>query len=240
MTAVKGHIYEVTIAGQYYGFNGGKKSISNYEVTVKLDGNAKELGFLSVARNKILPRALQARYPDYKRFRTHHIMNVVDLTNNGAPVKEIGLMNRKQICAWVTSRKLPIELDLYPEVSDLRQAVKAFRDNKELFLKNQATRQERYGPELKTMRAIDELNPDLDKQNSTSSEISESAKKEFSEGISRAKKRNEHVSNVLTSVNKPDYGWVEPIESDDPLIDETTRIPAFDDSDDLDRALEGL
>lgn len=216
MTAVKGHIYEVTIAGQYYGFNGGKKSISNYEVTVKLDGNAKELGFLSVARNKILPRALQARYPDYKRFRTHHIMNVVDLTNNGAPVKEIGLMNRKQICAWVTSRKLPIELDLYPEVSDLRQAVKAFRDNKELFLKNQATRQERYGPELKTMRAIDELNPDLDKLN------------------------NKPPGKKDKTDSKEDYGWVEPTESDDPLIDETTRIPAFDDSDDLDRALEGL
>lgn len=160
--AVKGDVFSVTIEGEYYAHRNGNKTTGRYEVTLKMDETAKRMGFLSVARNKLLPRALKAKYPDYKRFRTHYITRVVNETQNGAPVMEIALMNRKQLVSYIQKKKFKIQVDLYPEVSDLRQAIRSYRDNREMFDKMQEKRAANRGPELVMMRALDELNPDID------------------------------------------------------------------------------
>lgn len=160
--AIKGDIFAVTIEGEYYAHRNGNKITSRYQVTLRMDETAKSMGFLSVARNKLLPRALKAKYPDYKRFRTHHITQVINETKNGAPVMEIALMNRKQLVSYVQKKGFKIQTDLYPEVSDLRQAIRAYRDSRDTFMKIQDKRAAAKGPELLMMRALDELNPDID------------------------------------------------------------------------------
>lgn len=160
--AVKGDIFAVTIEGEYYAHRNGSKTTGRYQVTLRMDETAKNMGFLSVARNKLLPRALRAKYPDYKRFRTHSITQVINETKNGAPVMEIALMNRKQLVSYVQKKGFKIQTDLYPEVADLRQAIRAYRDSRDTFMKIQEKRAANKGPELLMMRALDELNPGID------------------------------------------------------------------------------
>lgn len=165
MSNVVGDIYEVTVEGQYYGHRNGMKTTGQYVAILKMDDTAKKQGFLSVARNKLLPRYLKANYPDYKRFKTHFITGVRNLSKGGSPVGELALMNRKQIVAWIEKKRLPIKHHLYPEVSDLRQAIKFFRESPEAFKKQQDKRLANKGPELQMMSALDELNPDIDRIN---------------------------------------------------------------------------
>ena len=105
MPSVKGDIFAVTIEGEYYAHRNGAKTTGRYEVTLRMDETAKSIGFLSVARNKLLPRALKAKYPDYKRFKTHTITNAVNESQNNKPVYEIGLMNRKQLVSYITQKR---------------------------------------------------------------------------------------------------------------------------------------
>lgn len=161
MTSVKGDIYEVTVEGKYYSNEAGRKAEKPYKVTVKMDEQAKHRGFLSVARNEILPRLLAKKYPDYKRFRTHTVTEVKNITKGGTAVNELNFMNRNQIVAFITQRQLPIEYDLYPQIEDLRQALRNYRDNRDMFLKMQDKRKMYRTDELTMKRAIDELNPEL-------------------------------------------------------------------------------
>lgn len=162
-----GDIYEVTAEGQYYALTGNKKDIKNYVVKFKADDTVKKQGFLSAFRNALAPkdgqhtnlhRMMMEQYPDYKRFRTHQITEVVNLSQENKPVKELTLMNRAQIVRFIDTRGLPIDTDLYPSVTDLRQALTDYRENPEIFARQQEKRRQTKGTELAVMRALDTLN----------------------------------------------------------------------------------
>jgi len=161
MSAVKGDVFEVTIEGQYYTADKQNKSIKDYKVVVLMDEQAKQHGFLGVARGHILPRALKQQYPDYKRFRTHTITHVKNISNPNKPIRDLSLMNRDQIISYIKQKQLPIKFNLYPEVADLRQAIRDLHDGKEMFVKQQKKREEKHGPLLAMRNALDELNPTL-------------------------------------------------------------------------------
>lgn len=161
-------LYEVTVEGEYFAFSetGAKKAQRPYTLTFKANNQMKKQGFLSVFRNALRPkdggstallRLMKAKYPDYKSFRTHHLTNVVDLTNK-APIAELALMNRSQIVRYIDHKGLPVDSDLYPSVSDLRQALRDYKESPEAFAKQQEKRRATKGVELSIYSALDRLN----------------------------------------------------------------------------------
>lgn len=164
--AKKEDIYQVTVEGQYYSLAEGRKAIKPYRFTFKAPASAKKLGLLSVFRNHMRPkdgqetellRQMQEQYPDYKQFRTHVVTETINLTTQ-KPIQELALWNRQQIIAYIDKAGIPIESELYPSIPDLRQALKDFNDNPDVFIKNQEKRRATRGPELQVMRAIADLN----------------------------------------------------------------------------------
>lgn len=157
--------YLVTCEGQYYTGDKSRKGFGAYSVTVELGEKEKKQGFLSVIKREVLERAtaMQKLYPDWVRYRTHYISNAVN-KDKKAPVKELTLMNRSQIVAYINKQGLPIEPDLYPEVTELRQALLDWRNDKKQFLETQANKKFKYGDRLKISQSVLERNPWLTKE----------------------------------------------------------------------------
>lgn len=251
MTAYKGNIYEVTVAGEYYSSRHGQKGVSRYELTVKLDEQAKDQGFLGVIRKNVLNRALKAKYPDYKRFRTHYIIGVLDITNPQKPktINELSYMDRKTIVKFILTKKLPIEPNLYPEISDLRQAVRDYRNNKEQFLLLQEKRSKTKGKELGVARAVDELNPDLDKPQFSDKEFAkthavhtkptEQDPDDYDMGDEKDD-LDDDLQSTLGLIPKNQDDIDEPIEGPPTTQEEEITIPDFDDEDDLKDLVDGI
>lgn len=160
--------YLVTCEGQYYTGDKSRKGFGKYTVTLELGEKEKKQGFLSVIKREVLERAtaMQKLYPDWVRYRTHVITNAVN-KDKGAPVKDLSLMNRSQIVAYINKQGWPIHPELYPEVTDLRQALKDYRNDKEQFAKTQADKEFKYGDRLKISQSVLERNPWLTKEGVT-------------------------------------------------------------------------
>lgn len=252
MTAYKGSIYEVTVAGEYYSSRHGQKGVSRYELTVKLDEQAKDQGFLGVIRKNILNRALRAKYPDYKRFRTHYITGVLDITDPGKPksINELSYMDRKTIIKFILTKKLPIEPNLYPEISDLRQAVRDYRNNKEQFLLLQEKRSKTKGKELNVARAVDELNPDLDKPQFSDKEFAKThavhtkPTEQDPDDYDMGDEKDDFDSDLGASLGLTAKQSIqdddEPITGPPTTAEEEITIPDFDDEDDLKDLVDGI
>lgn len=158
-------LYEITCEGQYWTMKKGE--IKHYTFTWFGDENVKESGFLSAFRGALRPingedsailKKLKIQYPDYKRFRTHVVSDVRDMTNAGKPVYELGLMNRTQLIRYIDKKGLPIDPDLYPSVVELRQALKDYSENPNIFERFQEKRRKTRGPRFAVMNSIEELN----------------------------------------------------------------------------------
>jgi hypothetical protein len=165
--APKNDIYEVTVEGEYYAFKDGRKTIFPYTFKFKADDAARKTGLLSVFRNAMRPkdgkdtnllRIFKSQNAHFKAVRTHVITNTVNLSNK-KPVQELALWNRAQITAYIDRAGLPIECDLYPVLTDLRQALRDYNENPEAFEKQQEKRRNTKGTEIRVMNALDRLNP---------------------------------------------------------------------------------
>lgn len=162
-----GDIYEVHVEGVYYSLSGGKKDMKPYQFTFKADESAKKKGFCSTFRNALTPKdgedgtilkLMKKKYPDYKRFKTHIVTETINLTEKGKPVKELNLMNRAQIVRFLEHRGYPVDHELYQTVTELRQAIRDFRENPVVFEKNQEKRRLTKGPDIAVFRALEYLN----------------------------------------------------------------------------------
>lgn len=170
-------LYKVRVEGEYYAFSAGQKAVKPYELEFMADAHMKKMGVLSCFRNalsqsqgsqkdSVILKAMRAKYPDYRRFRTHEVTEVVDVTANGKPVEELSLMNRHQIVAYINRKGLPIEPDLYTSVSDLRQAMRSYREafesnRVEEFVKKQDRRAKAEGPRIQAANSLERLNTNL-------------------------------------------------------------------------------
>ena len=217
----KGDIYEVFIEGQYYAQpENGMKAIKPYKISFFADDAVKQSGFLSAFRNSLIHKdgtesqvlkQMREKYPDYKRFRTHLVTETVNLSQKGKPVKELALMNRAQVIRYIDKKGLPIDTDLYPQVSELRQAVKDWRLNPETFERQQEKRRITKGPEIAVLRSMDELNsPD-----------------------SKAVTLLKQAPAKAAPITHPE----DDIIDDD---DDVDGIPEFDDEDELDQLIQGI
>jgi hypothetical protein len=224
--AMAGDIYEVTAEGQYYALTGNKKDIKPYTITFLADETVKKSGFLSAFRNALAPRdgvhtnllrMMMEKYPDYKRFRTHQIVDGINISQKNKPVKELGIMNRTQIVNFINHKGLPIDTELYPAVTDLRQALKDYRENPEAFKKQQDKRRATKGPELAVSRSLDTLNDPSKPYN---------PKKPI---------------RTLPEAPVVDSGDDIPVDNfTDDIIPDDVSIPTYDDEDQLDELIAGI
>jgi hypothetical protein len=161
-------LYEITCEGEYYGYTeSGRKVTRPYTLVWKANEVMRQTGFLSVFKNALTPkdgkdtaiiRMMREKYPDYKRYKTHHVVNAINLTKKNAPVRELALMNRNQVIQFLNQKGIPIDSDLYPSVSELRQALKDYHENPDAFKKNQDKRRLIKGPQYAVIRGVEELN----------------------------------------------------------------------------------
>jgi hypothetical protein len=251
---VTGDLYEVTCEGQYYALINGQKSIKTYEMKFKADDHAKKAGFLSAFRNaliqkdgtdSILLKKMRAKYPDYKRFRTHMIVEVINLSKKGQPVRELNLMNRPQVINFIDKKGYPIDCDLYPTVSELRQALKDYRESPETFDKWQEKRRKSRGPALAVIRSLEELNADDFDETATDAPATPPT-------ATQPKTKRSATSRATVDPKKVEkaYAEDEPVQedlielSDDPLFEEDDFDPEgiqdFDDEDELNALLQGV
>lgn len=237
------NIYEVTVEGQYYALAGSKKDTKHYSIKFRADDTIKKSGFLSAFRNALIAKSgvktailnmMLQKYPDYKRFRTHHIEEVVNLTYKNKPVKELALMNYNQIVRFIDWKQYPVDIDLYPTITDLRQAVKDYRGNPEVFIKQQEKRRATKGPEIAVQSAIERLN------NPEYTPPKPGSAKELpgDDIIINDEDEDDMIDGNPRTPTEDDEGYIDDEDTDT----ETNHpgIPEFDDEDELEELLQGV
>jgi len=158
MSKVKG--FKVTVEGTYYAPSAviGKKAIKPYNITVVLPDMKCAL---SVIKNKLLNKVIPKTYPDYTSFRTHSIIDVVNLDGSEASIADLTVreMNRPQIAEYIANKRLSVDIDAFPELDDLRDSVRLAETDPEAF----KVRQDEAKKDIELNASLEDLNPDLNK-----------------------------------------------------------------------------
>lgn len=158
----KEKVYDVTIAGEYHAATEKGNELRPYEITVAMNQEHKDNGFLSVFKNLVAPRAMKQKYPDYNgSLHTHRLISAVDRDDpNGIP-DDPSLMNMAQLFAFIEKNDLPVDADLYKDEDDLKQAVIECLQDEDGFEQAQNKRREVRGESVKLQKSLADLNPDL-------------------------------------------------------------------------------
>lgn len=155
-------VYEVTIAGEYYAEVRGGTELKPYQVTLKMNQEHKEAGFLSVFRNLVAPQTMRAQYSDYGGgLSTHRVISVIDVENPDGVLNDPTLMTLPQLLAFIGKNELPITVALYGDEDALKQAVVDCLTDEDSFVEAQAKRQDLRGASLELANQLSELNPGM-------------------------------------------------------------------------------
>jgi hypothetical protein len=148
--------FKVTVEGMYFVSVGeGKgKGVRQYSFDINLPSMDCAL---SIIKNKILDVVLAKKYPDYVSYRTHNIVNVVPFGNVPNARLNIWQMNRPTVESYVFENSLPVKLELYPTLMDLRNAVDMAERDPDRFARVQKQTEE----DFKLTNALRELNPEM-------------------------------------------------------------------------------
>jgi len=157
-------MFKVKVVGQYIARSGvmeKEKIKKNYEI----EGNIPTLtAALSIVKNKLLNPALQAAYPDYITFLTHHIVEITPLTEEAKKQMtkaEVNFMNRESLVAYIKEHALPVQPDYYPELFKLREAVTYAKEDPKGYQAQFALRE----PDLRLDLEMAACNPHLFNKN---------------------------------------------------------------------------
>lgn len=146
----------VTVRGQYYARAKGDikgKVLKNYRIQVILPSADRAL---SIIKHKILNRKLPKVYDDYVAYRTHIIEELVDLSGRTTTGK-LNMMSKQQISDYVSKAHLPVHVETYEDIQELRQAIIDAEQDPAGFLKRDAKRLE----DRRLDQTLLALNPEL-------------------------------------------------------------------------------
>lgn len=148
--------FKVTVQGQYYARAQGEikgKVLKNYKIQVILPCAERAL---SIIKHKVLGRKLPKLYPDYVAYRTHTILEILDLSGR-TKTNKLNMMSKKDIASYVAKAELPVQVDTYESILELRQAVVDCETDEKGFLKRDAKRLE----DRRLDQTLLSLNPEL-------------------------------------------------------------------------------
>jgi len=119
----KSNIHLVTFRGQYLNgdTSGGRSGFANYETTVRMTQEMVEFNAQSIFLAVLAPVIMPQRYEDYRSLSTYHVVRTV--REDGQPITNIKLLNRAELDDLVRREGLPINLAIYKDDEDLRQAI---------------------------------------------------------------------------------------------------------------------
>jgi len=147
--------YKVTVEGQYFIVAGEKrKSLCNYKFDINLPTMDSAL---SIIKNNILDAIMPKLYKDYAGYRTHHITCVEPFGNVAQAKAVLWQMNRPTVISYIAENELPVNVEIYETLMDLRQAVEMAEADPDNFLRVQGKREK----EFKLTSTLRELNPEL-------------------------------------------------------------------------------
>lgn len=147
--------YKITVGGQYYVASGDKgKALKSYEFEINLPSMDRAL---SVIKGHVLDRVLSSMYPDYVRYRTHIILDVVPFGNVTQAKAHIWQMNRPTVISYIRENELPVNTEIYKTLMSLREAVTSAEADVDNFLRIQAKKEK----EFATVKDIMDLNPEM-------------------------------------------------------------------------------
>lgn len=153
-------IYVVDFFGSYYTQEGTRDTVKNFELkNVKLNERMVNAGPLSCLKNEIAPTVMPRLYPDFKGLRKYHLGDAK--RQDGQPITNIHLMNYAMIKALIKKDNLPIDISLYKNVEQLKQAVLDLVHDQLGFLRIQSERKKTMDPTAMLAAGIRELNPEL-------------------------------------------------------------------------------
>ena len=155
-TSAGGKGYRVKVRGEYFAQSKDSNATirKNYEAEFNLPDLEKAL---SVIVGKLLAPALRKKYPDYKAYRTHEIINTTPI-GGAAPSNNIAYMNREALARYVKDNQVPLDAEDYVDVTHLRDAVIDFTLNPVGFEDREAAKQ----VERAELAALAAMNPGLD------------------------------------------------------------------------------
>lgn len=146
----------VTVQGQYFARAQGEikgKILKDYKIQVILPSAERAL---SIIKHKVLGRKLPKVYPDYISYRTHTIVEIKDLSGR-TKTSKLNMMSKGDIADYVQKANLPVQVETYEDILELRQAVVDCETDLEGFLKRDTRRLE----DRKLDQTLLQLNPDL-------------------------------------------------------------------------------
>jgi len=149
--------FKVTVKGEYFAYDGKGKKPMPYEFQVVLPTLHKAQ---HVIKSKILDRKLRSMFKDYASYRTHIIVDtepVGDVDPIPVTGKNLGILNKRQLGAYIKKQKLDIDPICFPKIGDLRKAIADAEINPELFKRKEKERAEDRDLE----NSLNALNPDL-------------------------------------------------------------------------------
>lgn len=149
--------------GAYYFRTDTQKGIRNYEMTVKApsidyfqehtqkyigtDDNGKpmfsERNFLNVRgrlKKRLLPMLLQRKYPDFARVR---YVVIDSIEGSGLDELPIQLKSKEQLAVIVRSEMMPIKVEEYTDIDELRTDIMEYRENPKIWLAGKTRRDKR-------------------------------------------------------------------------------------------------
>lgn len=151
--------FKVTVQGQYYARAQGEikgKILKDYRIQVILPNSERAL---SIIKHKLLGRMLPKAYSDYISYRTHTIVEMIDLSGR-TKTSKLNMMSKEDIANYVAKAALPVQTGTYGDILELRQAVVDAETDPQGFLKRDAKRLE----DRKLDQTLMLLNPDLQEE----------------------------------------------------------------------------
>lgn len=131
------NIYLVTFRGQYLNGNteGGRSGFVNYQTTVKMTEEMVEFNAQSIFAGVLASTIMPQRYEDFRSLVTFNVVKTV--REDGQPITNIKLLNRAELEDLIRRERMAVNVALYKDDEDLRQAILNYAKDKPKFLKLQ-------------------------------------------------------------------------------------------------------
>lgn len=204
------NLYLVTFRGQYLNGNtdAGRSGFVNYETTVKMTEQMVEFNAQSIFAAVLAPVVMPQRYDDFRHLSTFHVVKTV--REDGKQISNIKLLCRAELEDLVRREKLPVNLAVYKDDEDLRQAILLCGSDKVKFLKLQKLQapklieRDKYVSEALSLNAPELTDPKNDVSRTINSQPSLQDVLETKRALDKKAKEQKAIDKTLDPYDTPD------------------------------------
>lgn len=159
-------VHEITFKVVYYGSNTlGGRALKHGEITLKipqsdLDGTNPLAVFSNDLANEFMPK----KFKDYVKLKSYEVLS--RKSPEGFET-ELSLMSRDELLDYVEDEDLYVYPAMYPDIEQLREAIRECEKDEESFKAKQDAQQKLYGDSVERKSRLKSLNADFDELDET-------------------------------------------------------------------------